>query len=244
MLHCILVDDEPRALETLAWELEQFKEEISVVQTFTQPEEAIVYLKKNPIDCVFLDIEMPSMDGFQLLEQVGRIDFAIVFTTAYNEYAIQALKKQAIDYLLKPIDSDDLRQAIQKIKKHKSNTEDNKKFEHLLLHFNERFQHKKIAINTDGKLVFLDPDEICYAASDGNYTTLYLEAAKKIVVTKKLKEINALLPEHQFFRVHHSYIINMHKIKEFLKTDGYIILEDGSKIPVSRQEKSQFLNNF
>ena len=244
MLHCILVDDEPRALETLAWELEQFKEEISVVQTFTQPEEAITYLKKNPIDCVFLDIEMPSMDGFQLLEQVGRIDFAIVFTTAYNEYAIQALKKEAIDYLLKPIDSDDLRQAIQKIKKHKSNTEDNKKFEHLLLHFNERFQHKKIAINPDGKLVFLDPDEICYAASDGNYTTLYLEAAKKIVVTKKLKEINALLPEHQFFRVHHSYIINMHKIKEFLKTDGYIILEDGSKIPVSRQKKSQFLNNF
>ena len=242
MLHCILVDDEPRALETLAWELEQFKEEISVVQTFTQPEEAITYLKKNPIDCVFLDIEMPSMDGFQLLEQVGRIDFAIVFTTAYNEYAIQALKKEAIDYLLKPIDSDDLEETIAKIKKFNAKNLTVERLEKILLNFNSESQSKKITINTDGKLVFLNSDEILYAESDGNYSTIFLKDGQKILLTKKLKEVNALLPESSFFRIHNSYIINLNKIKEFLKTDGYVVLESNHKIPVSRQKKSDFLD--
>jgi two-component system LytT family response regulator len=244
MIKAVIIDDEPKAIQGLAWELSNFDNELEVVATFTEPEKAIPYLKTTKIDCLFLDIEMPTMDGFQFLEKLTTKDFAVVITTAYNEYAITALKKEAIDYLLKPIDTDDLRETIGKIKKHNKKGFSADKFEDILLKFNNKLHHKKITINTDGKLVFLEPNDIFYVESDGNYSTLHLSKNKKIVVTKKLKEINELLPNDHFFRIHNSYIINLNKIKEFLKSDGYVILESGAKVPVSRQRKSQFLEKL
>ena len=128
----------------------------------------------NEIDCLFLDIEMPTMDGFQFLDNLDDPEISVVITTAYNEYAIKALKKQAIDYLLKPIDTDDLKETIEKIKKCRERIINTSKFEEILLNFNEKLIHKKITVNTDGKLVFLNPDDILYAESDGNYSTLFL----------------------------------------------------------------------
>ncbi|MHB0755703.1 LytR/AlgR family response regulator transcription factor [Polaribacter sp. M15] len=244
MIRAVIIDDEPKAIQGLAWELSNFNDEIEVMATFTEPEEAIRYLKSTKIDCLFLDIEMPTMDGFQFLEQLETKNFAVVITTAYNEYAITALKKEAIDYLLKPIDSDDLTEAIRKIKKHNTKGFNADKFEDMLLKFNNKLHHKKITINTDGKLVFLEPKDIYYVESDGNYSTLHLSKNKKIVVTKKLKEINELLPKDHFFRIHNSYIINLDTIKEFLKSDGYVILESGAKVPVARQRKSEFLEKL
>jgi len=244
MLKAVIIDDEPKAIQGLTWELSNFSDELEVVATFTEPEKALHFIKNTDFDCLFLDVEMPTMDGFQFLEKLDTKDFAIIITTAYNEYAIKALKKEAIDYLLKPIDTDDLREAITKIKKYNSRTVNADKFEKILLNFNEKLNHKKITINTDGKLVFLEPDDIIYAESDGNYTTLFLQNNKKIVLTKKLKEVGNLLPEDYFFRIHNSYIINLNKIKEFLKSDGYVVLENNKKIPVSRQRKSDFLGKF
>lgn len=244
MIKAVILDDEPKAIKGLSWELTNFKNEIEVVATFTEPEKAIVYIENNTIDCLFLDIEMPTMDGFQFLEKLENKNFAIVITTAYNEYAITALKQQALDYLLKPIDSDDVKETLQKIKnfiKQKNNTQS---LENILLKFNQTSKTKKITIHTDGKLVFLAPEDIFYIASDGNYATLFLKENKKIVVTKKLKEIMGLLPEKEFFRIHNSYIVNLNKIKEFLKSDGYVVLENNDKIPVSRQRKSEFLEKF
>lgn len=244
MIKAVIIDDEPKAIQGLVWELSNFNNELEVVATFTEPEKAISYLKSSKIDCLFLDIEMPTMDGFQFLEKLEHKDFAVVITTAYNEYAITALKNEAIDYLLKPIDTDDLADTITKIKKHITKGFSTDKFEDILLKFNNKLNHKKITINTDGKLVFLEPKDIFYVESDGNYSTLYLSDKKKIVVTKKLKEINELLPNDHFFRIHNSYIINLHKIKEFLKSDGYVILENNAKIPVSRQRKIEFLEKI
>ena len=244
MIKAVIIDDEPKAIQGLAWELSNFEDELEVVATFTEPEKALPYLKSSNIDCLFLDIEMPTMDGFQFLEKLETKNFAVVITTAYNEYAITALKKEAIDYLLKPIDTDDLSETINKIKKHNAKGFNADKFEDILLKFNNKLHHKKITINTDGKLVFLEPNDIFYVESDGNYSTLHLSKNKKIVVTKKLKEINELLPEDHFFRIHNSYIINLDKIKEFLKSDGYVILESGAKVPVSRQRKSEFLGKL
>ena len=137
MIKAIIVDDEPKAIESLTWELTHFREDIEIISSFNKPEEALAYLKTNRPDCVFLDINMPTMDGFQFLEKLEKKDFAVVITTAYNEYALKALKNEAIDYLLKPIDSDDLHDTIVKLKKHKTNYLTVSKVEEVLLNFNE-----------------------------------------------------------------------------------------------------------
>jgi two-component system LytT family response regulator len=199
-------------------------------------------LEQNPPDCLFLDIEMPTMDGFQFIQKLHNKEFPVVITTAYNQYAIKALKNEAIDYLLKPIDTDDLNATIAKIKKFNSKNYTAEKLEKILLKFNSDSLQKKITINTDGKLLFLQSDEILFAESDGNYSTLFLSDGQKILLTKKLKEVNQILPKDTFFRIHNSFIINLNKIKEFLKTDGYVILQSNHKIPVSRQKKSDFLD--
>ena len=242
MLEAVIVDDEIKALQSLSWELTNLSDEVDIIASFTDAREALDYLEQNTPDCLFLDIEMPAMDGFQFIKNLKNKDFPVVITTAYNQYALQALKNEAIDYLLKPIDSDDLEETIGKIKKFNAKNLTVDRLEKILLNFNAESQSKKITINTDGKLVFLNSDDILYAESDGNYSTIFLADGQKILLTKKLKEVNTLLPQNSFFRIHNSYIINLNKIKEFLKTDGYVVLESNHKIPVSRQKKSDFLD--
>ncbi|GGG40103.1 DNA-binding response regulator [Croceivirga lutea] len=242
MIEAVLVDDEAKALESLSWELTNLSDEVKIIASFTDAHEAINFLDNNTPDCLFLDIEMPVMDGFQFIKSLKKVNFPIVITTAYNQYALKALKNEAIDYLLKPIDTDDLNETIRKIKKYNSKNISVERLEKILLNFNAKALNKKISINTDGKLIFLESNEILYAESDGNYTTLYLEDGHKLVLTKKLKEVNQMLPSDSFFRIHNSYVVNLEKIKEFLKTDGYVVLTSGQKIPVSRQKKSDFLD--
>ena len=242
MLEAVIVDDEIKALQSLSWELTNLSDEVDIVASFTDAHEALHYLERNTPDCLFLDIEMPAMDGFQFIKNLKNKDFPVVITTAYNQYALKALKNEAIDYLLKPIDTDDLQVTIAKIKRYNAKNLTVEKLEKILLNFNAESHSKKITINTDGKLLFLNSDDILYAESDGNYSTIFLKDGQKILLTKKLKEVNSLLPESSFFRIHNSYIINLNKIKEFLKTDGYVVLESNHKIPVSRQKKSDFLD--
>jgi two-component system LytT family response regulator len=244
MFKAVIVDDEPKAIQGLSWELTNFSDEIEITNTFTNPEDALIFLENHSPDCLFLDIQMPTMDGFQFLKKLKNRDFAVVITTAYDEYAIKALKHEAIDYLLKPVDSDDLKDTISKIKKFKSRVVNSEKLEEILLNFNKNFQKKKITINTDGKLVFIESDKIIYVESDGNYSTLFLEDNSKMVLTKKLKEVNDLLPNDLFFRIHNSYIINLNKIKEFYKSEGYVVTTSNHKIPVARQRKSSFLEKL
>lgn len=240
MLNVIIIDDETKAIKSLSWELNNFCEDVKVLATFTDAEEALQFLKKNKVDAVFLDIQMPKMDGFQFLDQVKKRDFSVIFTTAYNEFAIEAIKKNALDYLTKPIDTDDLIEAIEKIKVYKNNllTRDALE-ESLLANLDQR-----IKISVDGKLLFLDAMEIIYCESDGNYTSIYLEDNQKIFVTKKLKEVQELLPTSCFFRVHNSYIVNLKKVKAYFKTDAYVELTNKKKIPVSRNKKSSFLDKI
>ena len=244
MIKAVIVDDEPKAIQSLTWELENFSNDIEVVETFTNPEKAITYLKTHTPDCLFLDINMPTMDGFQFLDCINHKDYAVIITTAYNEYALKALKNEAIDYLLKPIDSDDLKETIVKIKKFYTNNISIAKVEEVLLNFNANLKHQKVILNTDGKLVFLNIDDILYIESDGNYSTFFMTKNQKMVVTKKIKEIDAILPKNYFFRIHNSFIINLNKIKEFVKNEAYVVMESNEKIPVARQRKSDFLNKL
>ena len=206
MLQAVIVDDEIKALQSLTWELTNFSDEINVIASFTNPHDALEYLEKNTPDCLFLDIEMPTMDGFQFIQKLTNKNFPVVITTAYNQYALKAIKNEALDYLLKPIDTDDLEDTIAKIKKFNNKNFSVEKLEMAMLNFNSRSIHKRITLNTDGKLLFLESDEILYAESDGNYSTIFLTDGQKIVLTKKLKEVNELLPSDSFFRIHNSYI--------------------------------------
>lgn len=244
MIKAVIVDDEPKAIQSLTWELSNFKDDIEIIKTFTSPEDAILYLNSTPPDCLFLDIQMPTMDGFQFLDKLNNREFAVIITTAYNEYGIKALKHEATDYLLKPIDSDDLKDTLYKVKKHINTYSNSAQLEHVLSEFNDKFNPQRITINTDGKLIFLDIDDILFVESDGNYSTIFLIDNQKIVLTKKLKEVYSMLPEHFFFRIHNSYIINLKKIKEYIKTDGYVIMQSNQKIPVARQRKSDFLQKL
>ena len=208
---------------------------------FTKPKEAITYLKQNDPDVVFLDVEMPGMDGFQFLDHFKQRLFNVVFVTAYNQYAIKAIKENAMDYLLKPIDSEDLIIAIEKIKANKKTTRIYDALEDRLL----ADTSKRIAIPIEGKLLFIDPENIIYCEGDGNYCKIHMDDKKKpLLISKKLKEIHASLPASDFFRVHNSYVINLKRVSEYLKTDGYIILDNSKKIPVSRNKKSAFLNKI
>jgi two-component system LytT family response regulator len=246
MIDLILIDDEPSAIKSLEWEIGNFCKNVNIVGSFTNALLAAGFLKKNKVDCVFLDIEMPDMDGFQFLELFPARDFAVVITTAFDQYAIKAIKESALDYLLKPIDSDDLILCFEKIEQQKNGFSANVKLGNSLekLLQSSVFSQKKISINNDGKIIFLQPDDIIYCESDGNYCTIYLESKEKIVLSQKLKFMEEKLSHLQFFRIHNSYLINLNKVKEFHKTDEYVVLSNQVKIPVSRQKKSTFLDKL
>ena len=244
MLKVVIVDDEQNAIDGLVWELNNIDTPINVEATFTQSSFALNYIKTNPIDCLFLDIQMPTMDGFTFLKKLGQRDFAVVITTAYDAYAIQALKNEAIDFLQKPIDSDDLRIALNKVIKHKKRLSETEHMEQLITELSKNKTTNRVPIQADGKLIMLQTSNIIYVESEGNYSTIFLANNEKIVLTKKLKEVNELLPERQFFRTHNSYIVNLERIHAYLKSEGYVIMDSNKKIPVARQRKTDFLNKL
>lgn len=240
MLRVIIVDDEQNAIKSLLWELENFCKNIIVEATFTDANKAIEFLDVNEIDCVFLDIEMPEIDGFQFLDHFHHRNFEVVFVTAYDKYAINAIKDNALDYLLKPIDTDDLVKATQKIKKRKKLKISNFEFEETL----SAFTDKRIAIPNDGKLLFFNTEDLIYCESDGNYCKIFLEGGDTLYITKKIKEIYEMLPEDIFCRVHNCYVVNMKKVSAFLKTDCILIMDNQKKIPVSRNKRASFLDKI
>lgn len=242
MIKAIIVDDEINAIESLKWEIENFCSDLEIVESFTNPVEAIPAINYLRPDCVFLDVEMPQMDGFQLLKELRHHEFDLIFTTAYDSYALEAFKVDAIDYLLKPIDSDDLIKAVKKISNNKKENNLGGELKKVL----EKFrlgEPRKISLPMTGKTVFLNVENILYCQADGNYTTFYSKEKPPLMIAKKLKEVEEMLWEDHFVRVHNSYLINIHNISEYLKTDGHqIVLDNGAHIPVSRTRRDNILS--
>lgn len=244
MIKAIIVDDEPAAIKSLIWELNRFSDVVSVIDTFTSAKEALSGINYLKPDCVFLDIEMPEMDGFTLLKKLEFRNFEVIITTAFNQYAIQAIKEQALDYLLKPVDGDDIKVLLDKLSKQNHSETFKEQFKESLKTLSIPNPNSTVQIPVSGKILFIKPANITYCESDGNYTKIFLENEKDLYVTKKLKEIEELLTKHSFFRVHNSYLVNLGKVKEFIKSDGYLILENAKKIPVSRKKREAFLNSM
>ncbi|PWK21152.1 LytTR family two component transcriptional regulator [Maribacter polysiphoniae] len=240
MIKSIIVDDEYNAIKNLKWEIDQFCKDVQVIEAFTNPVEAISAINYLKPDCVFLDIEMPEMDGFEMLASLHYRDFDLIITSAYDNYAIKAFRQHAMDYLLKPIDSDDLKEVLDRIRSNKKHNILGAELKNMLDDWNPK-KMTKVALPLLGKTLFVFKGNILYCKSDGSYCEVVFNDGKKEVMSKKLKEMEELLGKG-FFRLHNSYLIRLDAVKEYVNHQGYyVVLEDGSTIPVSRSKKQQLL---
>ena len=247
MIKAVLVDDERHSLETLAYKLERYCPEVVVEARFTDPQEALDYLLQDPPDLVFLDIEMPSLNGFELLARMPEVPFDVVFTTAYDEFGIRAVKVSALDYLLKPIQAEELKGAVQKYAEKHTHFLSAHQLEVLF----SNIQHEKtgtpgrIGLATKESIEYVSPDEIIVCSSDSNYTMVYLKDNRKKLISRTLKDFEALLSGPTFFRVHHSHLVNLDHVREYKRADGgYLILSNKMAIPVSRSKREELLQRL
>jgi len=238
MITTIIVDDEKNSCEALQILINDCCPELHLVAICYSAEEALQKINSLHPQLVFLDIEMPNMNGFQLLEQLSRIDFELIFTTSYDQYAIKAIKFSALDYLLKPVDREELQKAVQKVLK-KVNGSISQQLEILLQKVNHpAVSVKRIALPTMQGLELVEINSIISCSSNSNYTEFYLADKKKILVSRTLKEIEELLEGYAFMRVHNSHIANLNAITKYIKGEGgYLIMTDGSSVDVSRSRK-------
>lgn len=244
MLKAILVDDEQENIQGMVIKLGLVCPDVEVVGTFTRPEEALPVLRTNPPDILFLDVEMPGMTGFSLLEAMPVHNFEVIMVTGYAEFAIKAIKASAIDYLLKPVDMEELRAAVDKVqeKKQKEGLLD-KKMDALsnMLKAGQQ-QNGKLTLHASREVHFVQISQIIRVAAEGNYSIFFLANGKKITVSRTLGDFEELLTAQHFYRIHKSHLINLNYLVKLTKTDiPSVIMTDGSEIEVSVRRKADFL---
>jgi len=245
MITAIIVDDEPYSCESLATLIERYCPEVKLLDICYSGADALKAIKEQTPTLLFLDIEMPGMNGFEMLQQIGTIDFSIIFTTSYDQYAIKAIKFSALDYLLKPVDREDLQAAVQKAMQNSKQSLP-QQLEILLQKLNHpTIPVNKIAIPTMEGLQMLFVENIISCSSESNYTTLHLKNKQKITASRTLKEIEEMLEDYSFLRVHHSFLVNLNEIEKYIKGDGgYLIMSDNSNIDVSRGRKEVLIKRL
>ncbi|CAA0152930.1 LytR/AlgR family response regulator transcription factor [Tenacibaculum maritimum] len=227
MLKIVLIDDERDALEALEWKIKRIFEDVHITKC-SSPIIGIKLVKEIGPEIVFLDIQMPEMDGFSFISQFSERNFKVVFTTAYDEYGIKAIKAKAFDYLLKPIDIDELTLVLVQVKKE----------------VESRNVATKINISADGRIYLISKETVLYLKSDGSYTSVYLISGKKIIATKTLKDIQKKFNYPEFFRVHNSYVINLDFVIEYNKGVNELTMKDGARVSVSRSKKSELMEKL
>ena len=243
MLKAVIIEDEKRSRETLTGLLKLYCKNVEVVADADGMRTGRQAILEHHPDIVFLDIQMPDGSGFKLLESFEKTDFEIIFTTAYDQFAIKAIKFSALDYLLKPIFPEDLIEAVSKAEKKRDGLGTKESIEVLLQHVKKpESENPKIVLSTSDKINVVNIKDIVRCASDNYYTFFYFIDGTRILISKTLKENEELLRDHNFIRPHKSHLINVLYIKSFLKHDGgYIVMTDGSKVPVSRRKKEKII---
>lgn len=248
MLRAILVDDERNALDLLKIQLHTVCPEVEVLSLCESGLEAIEAITLLQPDLVFMDIEMPVMNGFDVLRKTEGVGYDVVFTTAYDQFALQAFRFAAIDYLLKPIDMQELQQAVEKVKQRRSITSMEDRFARLLEYVDKSPINpvmRKVALPIGDALHLVGVEEIIRCESDSNYTHVYLKSGKKVTVTKTLKDIEESLQGDPFYRIHQSHLVNTAHVVKVVKGDGgYVVMSDGSQLSVSRAKKDGFFEQF
>ncbi len=243
MLKAIIVDDELNSRETLRLMLERYCSDVKVAALSDSFESALEDIRIYKPDIVFLDIQMPDGNGFKLLEQIVDIDFFVIFTTAFEEYALKAFKYNALDYLQKPIIAEDLKKAVERAHKALQQSNNNiSDIKNILNELKQQRKSKKIVLSTAEGMHIVDTESIVRCESDDYYTKFFFADGTHILISKTLKEHEELLSDSDFFRPHKSHLVNLKYVKSYIKTDGgYIIMSDGKEIPVSRRKREKIL---
>lgn len=229
----------------LEWLLKTYCPDVIIDAMCDSGEKGIEAINKHRPDVVFLDIEMPKMNGFDMLEKFDKLFFDVVFTTAYNKFAIKAFKYSALNYLLKPVDPEDLQATIKRIEEKKSST--SKDQLNLLMQNIKNITQpvQRIALTTSDGLIFVETKDIMYCQAESNYTNVKLTNGKKILVAKTLKDIDETLSGKDFYRLHNSFLININQIKKFVRGDGgYVVMNDDMQVTVSRTRRDEFFEMF
>lgn len=238
----VMIDDEPGARGILKGFIRQYFPQIQIKGEANGISDGIPLILETRPDLLFLDIEMGDGTGFDLLDRLLQIDFNIIFTTAHDEFAIKAFRYHALDYLLKPIDPDDFRDAVERAMQNDQMEILRQQLEQLL-QTNRQKTFDRITLNTSSGHVFAQTNDIARIETYGNYSFVYLAEGERLLVSRNLKEFEEMLPEPDFFRVHQSHIVNTQFVKKVIKEDGdQVVMADGMKIPVSRRRKEEFMN--
>lgn len=239
-IKAIIVDDEERGRDSLSSLLNTYCEEVELVDACSNVPDAVIAINKHKPELVFLDVEMPVYNGFELLNFFNEINFEIIFVTAYSEYAIKAFEISAVDYILKPVDIDQLKNAVLKFKKRRDQVTIQSRLE-ILKEGLSNDEVKRIALPVNDGLVFVRLDELILLEAEGAYTWVNLSNGTRILVSKKLKFFEDLLEGRElFYRPHRSYIIHFNYIKKYLKGEGTIIMDGNQIVSISREKKSEF----
>ena len=246
MLRSVIVEDEKHGRETLKNLLEEFCEGVEIIAMAENVEQAVEVISKHKPDLVFLDIELQTGTGFEVLQRLNPLSFEVIFTTAFEHYALKAIKFSSIDYLLKPIDIEELQQAIQKVNLKKDKDKYRAQLELLLQNLSGSPEDKKkICLATSDGIEFIDINSILYCEANGSYTNFYIEVLGKLMVSKNLKEYEQLLIDHNFMRVHNSFLINLSKVKKFVKSDGgYILMQNDGLVNISQGKRDEFMERM
>ncbi|MEO6723278.1 MAG: LytTR family DNA-binding domain-containing protein [Ferruginibacter sp.] len=243
MLKAVLVDDDESNLSSLREKITHNCPQVEIIASCDNAQTAISTIDFLKPDLVFLDIEMPVMNGFLMLQQLTYTSFELIFTTAYDHYAIKAIRFSALDYLLKPIEIEDLQSAVRRALEKKKHPGSAQQLELLL----ENLVHKKnvyrrIAIPTTNGLLFLKVEDIVYLEASGNYTHFYLDGKHKYTVSRTLKDFEDMLPTETFLRIHNAYIINKNFVDKYIRGEGgQVIMSNGAVLDVSKRKKTEFL---
>ena len=246
MINAILIDDEKHCLVTLKMMLNRYCKDVYIIEECNSAKKGLEAIAKHRPDLIFLDIEMPIMNGFELLQRLPEIPFAVIFTTSYDQYAIKAIKFSALDYLLKPIDPEELITAVSKVSSRKQ-LPGAEQFDILLNQIRQKGAgFEKIAIPTIEGFELIRADQIIRCEADDNYTHVYLKNKTKIVSSRMLKEMEELLQEFRYFeRVHNSFLVNMNEVSKYVRGDGgYLLMSDGAAVSISKSRKESLIKWF
>jgi two-component system LytT family response regulator len=243
MVKAIIIDDEKHCSDNLQWQLQQYCPEVEVVCVCKNAEQGLSAINMQQPQLVFLDVEMPGMTGFEMLEKLPVKSFDTIFTTAFDQYAIRAIRFGALDYLVKPVDKDELRTAVDKVVKHTSG-ESLKQLTALLTHIRKSndLSFQKIALPTIHGYELVPLNNIIYCESKSNYTNIHLNNGQQILVSRTLKDVEELLNMHPFFRLHNSYLVNLQYAVRYTRGEGgFLVLNNDITVPVSRNKKEELL---